>query len=415
MDAARLWGSADYTHRLGEVSWMASTAVLMHLNERATGDPARDWLSAWAHRYFVGQDLRVLVLGCGEGWLERAVSEWPYVRRIDALDFADAAVARARERGGPKIHYSVADLNRDALEAGAYDVVVAHSILHHVERLEHAFEQIERAMKPEATFIVNEYIGPNRFQFSDEILAIINDLLRCLPPRLRHSALEDRVYEARERPTIDQMIANDPSEAVRASDLMAMIRQRFEVLEVKQLGGTILMHLLYDIVQNFRFDDPHERGAIELLCALEGALVDRGSIPSDFAILAARRKSARTPKSAYRRPLPPRPEASKDLEADPLGFGHRRPAARGRWEALQPWILRVLRVALASTRPRRANLIDERRMNSFIEQLRCAASRAAPFEWIAARWSAHDDDPTIAALLVAMERIAARHGLLGAR
>jgi SAM-dependent methyltransferase len=415
MDAARLWGSADYTHRLGEVSWMGSTAVLMHLNERATGDPARDWLSSWAHRFFVGQDLRVLVLGCGEGWLERAVSEWPFVSRIDALDFAEAAVARARERGGLKICYSVADLNRDALEAGAYDVVVAHSILHHVEQLEHAFEQIERAMKPEATFIVNEYIGPNRFQFSDKILAIINDLLRCLPPQLRHSALEDRVYEARERPTIEQMISNDPSEAVRASDLMPMIRQRFDVLEVKQLGGTILMHLLYDIVQNFRFDDPHERGAIELLCALEGALVDRGSISSDFAILAARRKSARTPKSAYCRPLPPRPEASKDLETDPLGFGPRRPAARGQWEALQPWMLRVLRVVLASSRPGRANLIDERRLNAFIEQLRCAASRAAPFEWITARWSAHDDDATIAALLVAMERIAARHGLLGAR
>ena len=415
MDAARLWGSADYTHRLGEVSWMASTAVLMHLNERATGDPARDWLSSWAHRYFVGQDLRVLVLGCGEGWLERTVSEWPFVSRIDALDFAEAAVARARARGGPKIRYSVADLNRDTLEAGAYDVVVAHSILHHVEKLEHAFEQVERAMKPEATFIVNEYIGPNRFQFSDEILAIVNDLLRCLPAQLRHGALEDRVYEARERPTIDQMIANDPSEAVRASDLMPMIRQRFDVLEVKQLGGTILMHLLHDIVQNFRFDDPHERGAIELLCSLEGALIDRGSIPSDFAILAARKKGARTPKSAYRRPLPPRPEASKDIEADPLGFGPRRPAVRGQREALQPWMLRVLRVALASSRPRRANLIDERRLNAFIEQLRCAASRAAPFEWIMARWSAHDDDATIAALLAAMDRIAARHGLLGAR
>src|SRR5207244_394352 len=250
------WNSAEHTHSLRQMNWMASTAVLMHLNERATGDPARDWLSSWAHRYFVGQDLRVLVLGCGEGWLERAVSEWPFVSRIDALDFAEAAVARARARGGPKIRYSVADLNRDTLEAGAYDVVVAHSILHHVEKLEHAFEQVERAMKPEATFIVNEYIGPNRFQFSDEILAIINDLLRCLPAQLRQGALEDRVYEARERPTIDQMIANDPSEAVRASDLMPMIRQRFDVVAVRQLGGTMLMHLLYDIVQKFALEDP---------------------------------------------------------------------------------------------------------------------------------------------------------------
>jgi len=112
MDAAQRWGSAEYTHTLGEVSWMASTAVLMHLNERATGDPARDWLSSWAHRYFQGRDLRVLVLGCGEGWLERAISEWTFVRTIDGVDFAEAAVARARERGGPKIRYGVVDLNR---------------------------------------------------------------------------------------------------------------------------------------------------------------------------------------------------------------------------------------------------------------------------------------------------------------
>lgn len=55
------------------------------------------------------------------------------------------------------------------------------------------------------------------------------------------------------------MIANDPSEAVRSADLLPMMEGRFEILERKNLGGTILMHLLYDIVQNFRWDDPHER------------------------------------------------------------------------------------------------------------------------------------------------------------
>ena len=33
------------------------------------------------------------------------------------------------------MHYSVADLNIAALAPDAYDVVVAHSILHHVESL----------------------------------------------------------------------------------------------------------------------------------------------------------------------------------------------------------------------------------------------------------------------------------------
>src|SRR5437870_2053584 len=71
------WGDARFTHTLGEITWMSPVAVLVHLNERATGDPARDWLRNWAHRWFIGSNLRVLVLGCGEGWLERAIAPWP--------------------------------------------------------------------------------------------------------------------------------------------------------------------------------------------------------------------------------------------------------------------------------------------------------------------------------------------------
>jgi SAM-dependent methyltransferase len=248
MEPAQKWGSAEFTHTLAEVSWMASTAVLMHLNERATGDPARNWLSSWANRFFVGDNLRVLVLGCGEGWLERAVAEWPYVAHIDAVDVAEEAIARARAMGGPKITYGVVDLNRDVLDANAYDVVVAHSILHHVANLEHAFGQIERAMKPEATLVVNEYVGPNRFQFTDRAIEIMNTLLAALPDRLRRGRVENVTYARKERPAIDLMIANDPSEAVRSEDLMPMIGTRFDVLESKKLGGTVLMHVLYDIV-----------------------------------------------------------------------------------------------------------------------------------------------------------------------
>jgi 2-polyprenyl-3-methyl-5-hydroxy-6-metoxy-1,4-benzoquinol methylase len=388
------WGSAAYSHTLRQVTWMASTAVLMHLNERATGDPARDWLSSWAHRYFVGSDLRVLVLGCGEGWLERTVAQWPYVARIDAVDAAAEAVERARAQGGPKIHYAVVDLNEATLEANAYDVVIAHSVLHHVAKLEHAFEQIERAMKPDATLIVNEYVGPNRFQFSDYVLALMNELLASLG------------YPPRRRPSVEVMIQNDPTEAVRAEDIVPMIEARFAVVERKALGGTLLMHLLYEIVQAFRWEVPHERGIIELLCTFEAALVDTGRIASDFAILAAGKKpSAR---HRYSRPLPPRTPLADDTEPDPLGFGRAAPGAGKGSAPLRAFHLRMLRIALASARSRRANLIAESRLNAFIEQLRFAAARTTPFDWMRRRWSARDSEPRIAALLDTFERHLAR-------
>lgn len=383
-----VWNDATYTQHLAHANWMANTAVLMHLNERATGDPARDWLSSWAHRWFIGNDLRVLVLGCGEGWLERAVAQWPFVAHIDAVDFAEEAVARARELGRDiaKIEYGVVDLNRDELPRDAYDVVVAHSVLHHVENLEHAYAQIERCMRPNATLIVNEYVGPNRFQYGDDVSAAINALLRALPEELR------RPYESRARPTVAEMIANDPTEAVRAEELIAFTENTFDVRERKNIGGTILQHLLYDIVQNFRFDVPRERSLLQMLCVIEAMLVDSGRISCDFVLMAARKKGLGVKRE--KRPLPARAEGAGDVEGDPLrtyeggGCGRRTPGVLTRDH------LRLLRLALLSQQEHRANLFEERAFYSWRERFR--ARGCDPFDWMLAR---APNDPAIRSLL----------------
>jgi SAM-dependent methyltransferase len=389
-----VWNDAQFTERLAHVNWMANTAVLMHLNERATGDPARDWLSSWAHRWFVGDALRVLVLGCGEGWLERALAQWPFVAHIDAVDFAEEAVQRAREqaRGIGKIAYGVIDLNRDELPANTYDVVVAHSVLHHIANLEHAYAQLERCMKAEATLIVNEYVGPDRFQFSDDVLAIMNTLLAAIgaPPRTR--------------PTVEEMIANDPTEAVRASELITFTRRFFDVREEKRIGGTLLQHMLFEIVQNFRFEVPRERAALEMLCTIEAMLVDRGRIPCDFVILAATKKNARVTKA--NRPLPPRPKEADDIEDDPLRSATRRPASGPRGlKASEPaaWkpALRLLRLSLLAQQPARANLYRERAFYTLRERWR--GRHAGPWNWLLQNAPA---DPLLQPLLHAAATLA---------
>ena len=395
LGAVTVWNDAAYAERLSHANWMANTAVLMHLNERATGDPARDWLSSWAHRWFVGDDLRVLVLGCGEGWLERAVAGWPFVARIDAVDFAEHAVARAREagRGIAKIEYGVVDLNRDELEANAYDVVVAHSVLHHVEHLEHAYAQIERCMRPDATLVVSEYVGPNRFQYGDDVLSMINALLQALPEELR------RPFDARTRPTVEEMIANDPTEAVRSEELVAFTEKYFDVRERKDIGGTILQHLLYDIVEHFRFDDPRQRSLLEMLCTIEAMLVDSGRIPCDFVLLAARKKGSRVKR--VNRPLPRLGEGAADVEGDPLRrvggpgrVGGRRSAVGSSGGPLNDHHLRLLRLALLSQQAHRANLFEEKALLSLRERFRARGSEA--FDWLLAN---APRDPAVQGLL----------------
>jgi SAM-dependent methyltransferase len=302
------------------------------------------------------------------------------VARIDAVDFAAEAVARARElaRGIDKITYGVVDLNRDELPPDTYDVVVAHSVLHHVENLEHAYTQLERTMRPDATLIINEYVGPNRFQYGDGVDSAINTLLRALPVELR------KPYDVRLRPTVEEMIANDPTEAVRAEELVAFTEARFEVLERKPLGGAILQHLLYDIAENFRFDVPRERSMLQMLCTIDAMLTDSGRIPCDFAIFAARKKGSRV--TSVDRPLPPRTEAANDVEPDPL----RRLSwlARLRGGRVDAYQRRLLRLALLSQQPRRANLFEE--------NARLGFHKTNAWEWLLAN---APTDPAIRSLL----------------
>ncbi|HKR66814.1 MAG TPA: class I SAM-dependent methyltransferase, partial [Thermoanaerobaculia bacterium] len=259
--------------------------------------------------------------------------------------------ATAKEQGLTQIHYGVVDLNRDVLERDAYDVIVAHAVLHHVENLEHAYAQIEQAMKPDATLLVNEYVGPSRFQFSDDVLRILNALLDCI-----------RRGETRTRPSVEEMIANDPTEAVRSEELLGFTERHFDIRERKDLGGTILQHLLYGIVQHYRFDVPRERGVIDMLCAIEGMLVDAQRIASDFVLLAARKRGSNVTKT--NRPLPSRAEGASDIEPDPLRLPYGRRAARA------PRVpLRLLRIALASQQQRRANLFAESHFYAFRERL----------------------------------------------
>lgn len=327
-DIARVaahWGDAEVTRRLAEIHWMASPVVCAHLNRQVSGDPRIDWLT-WSWDRFVlplarrraGGTVSVLVLGCGDGWLERALARRDEVASIDACDVAAGAVASARRRAesenlGGIIRYHVVDLDRDPLPGGPWDVVVAHSVLHHVAALERCYEEIAARLRPDGLLLVNEYTGPRRFQFGERQMEVIQGVLRRLPERLRISATTGGPYVRKEVPNAGELIATDPSEAVRSDRVVPLLRQRFEVLADAGCGGSVLHLLLYDLVHNFDPADRRESRILALLCLLEETLIAHGELADDYRVLVAR-----LPAGAARR----------RLAAEP-GGGHRPRALPG--------------------------------------------------------------------------------------
>ena len=244
---------------------------------------------------------RAVSLGCGFGALERGLAAQGIITEIDAYDFAPAAIAEAKRlaatAGLSGLRYHVADLDNemDRLPRGA-DVVFAHSSVHHVTKLEELFAAVADMLKPGGIFHLNEFVGPTRFQWTDAQIAAVNDFLESLPPRLRRLP-SGQPRPLQTRPSVADMIAADPSEAVRSAEIVPLLSQYFDILEVRELGGALLHLGLADIAQNFNPESAEDQAVLETFFAAEDRAMRDGTVGSDFAIITAvARPHAPTPR-----------------------------------------------------------------------------------------------------------------------
>ena len=280
-------------------NWMGHNHVRSYINRRITGDKTLDWLSYVIRKYFQTPVQRALSLGCGDGGLERHALAMGAVNYFDAYDVSEGAIESARRVAEEadllgQIRYAVTDLNQLELSQGVYDAIFASMSIHHIQSLEIVFSEVRKALTPSGLFIINEYIGPTRFQLPANQLDVINELLRILPLRYRRLIRDgnptDEVKQTHSLHTHEWFAENDPSEAVRSGELLPLLREFFEVVEFKPYGGALLHFLLENIVGNFNDDREDDRAWLNMMEYVESALEQGQQINSDFAMIVARSK-----------------------------------------------------------------------------------------------------------------------------
>ena len=278
-----------------ETGWLASPLVeRLYIHPTISGNPDENWLIYFKKRHLPTVVPRGLNIGCGEGGLERHGAVLQLCEQYDAFDVSPGAIEMAKEAaeksGITNVTYEVRDLNYLTLEENRYDVAFASMSLHHVENLENLFEQVRKSLKPGRLFVLNEYVGPDRFQWTPLQLIIINFLLQLLPPRLRRNLRHGRIKKIVRRPTIEEMIQIDPSEAVRSSAIVPLVGRHFRIIERIDYGGTILHMLLQDIMGNFSKERAMDLMILRTLFRLERLLIKLRILPSDFTLIVARQE-----------------------------------------------------------------------------------------------------------------------------
>ena len=281
------WGQQFQAMRVDNSYWL-NNKLVEEATYRLMTDTPRHWLGWLLNDYFADRTFdRSLSVCCGDGAHEIQLYTSGKVRFVSGVDISEGALKQAAARFAaagvsPECYrFEVRDVNALQLE-DRYDLILSTGALHHTTNLEGLLSTVGRALTTNGYFVVVEFIGPNRFQWSDRQIEIANQVLSALDPAYLRNGASTRF----ERPTIEGMLACDPSEAVRSADVYPLVKKHFDVRYERFYNGTLL-HQLHPLLrtelanQGTRDFD----SIVKLILLLEDLLIKGNVLPSDFVFL----------------------------------------------------------------------------------------------------------------------------------
>ncbi len=86
------------------------------------------------------------------------------------------------------------------------------------------------------------------------------------------------------------MILSDPSEAVESSKIEMLLHKKFEIVEIKGYGGTILHMLFNGIAHHFLSDDAETQRWLNVCFEIEDVLLASGELQSDYIVAVCKKR-----------------------------------------------------------------------------------------------------------------------------
>ena len=264
-----------------------------YINPAVTGATDVDWFQ-FVCVHYIAPAGRVLEIGCGSHGVSFELCRRGVAHRAVAVDVSTEAIRISRERIAgtdlaDRIDYVCGDVADIDFAEGTFDCVIVNMALHHVLELEQLLVNVRRWKKPQSFFVLNEYVGPSRFQWTDATVREGQRLLDSLDERYRVHGVSGEVVRTFTRPDYATMVAGDASEGIRSSAIEPLLATYFEVVDRRPYGGTILQWLLADIASNFDAERrPEDAAELDRLFAEERRLLRAGVLKSNFAVIVAR-------------------------------------------------------------------------------------------------------------------------------
>ena len=234
--------------------WNDIPMVERYKNKLSTDDENTHWLNDILTRFKEYLPFKnILIVGCGNGWLERQLYEMKIGLHFDAFDVSQKYIDEAKKLSkNMPINYFIEDINTMShIENKKYDAVFNFAILHHAAEIENATKRISEVLKPGGLIFNEEYVGPARNQYSDEHLEIMLEVMSDLPERFRS--------KHRLRPALANFRV-EPSEAIHSDQVIPMFKKYFDIVYERNMNGGIAYMILWNNIEHFiNYEDPESK------------------------------------------------------------------------------------------------------------------------------------------------------------
>lgn len=242
--------------------WWECDYIVKRINRNVCGE-ALPGMSAGLHRVASERFAdrlpfgRGVSIGCGTGSKERRVIQSGLVEHFTLFELSSVAVEQGRaqaEQAG--LAQNMTFRLEDGLTAetgeGVYDLVYWNNALHHMFDVKAALEWSRRVLRQGGVLLMDDFVGPNRMQWSDRLLDINTAVLSALPrDYLRHPMRPGFWVSPRaERAPVSAVIAADPSECVDSVNILPELMRIFPDAWVRKTGGGIYHVALNDVLHN---------------------------------------------------------------------------------------------------------------------------------------------------------------------
>lgn len=289
-----VWSEKAKQKGLSKTRWWEFPAILRHINRIVCGEPV-DGFSKGLQLELkkLGRTFEHGVsVGGGNGTKEFELMREGIVKRFTLFELSTERVKQARQKAE-----SLGLLRRVELIQGdcflhefkeKVDLVHWNNSLHHMLDTKKAVKWSFDILSPGGVFYMDDFVGPTRFQWSDQALKLGTRIRKILPKDFLRDPYRKGRYLPRKltRPNARRLEDSDPSEAADSSSIIQSVKEYFPNASIKLTGGLIYHATLNDILHNISESDEKDKAILELLLIIDELSLNSG-VESQYATALA--------------------------------------------------------------------------------------------------------------------------------